>query len=186
MKFALIALALLGSVSSPTPTDIPQLKAIETRYDQAKLATDETLREKYIMELALLRFHLSHGDSLAWQQVEAEMARHPAPANSDSAAFQKLRAGVWYSPRHHYLYRANGTWVMDPDGDPDDTHGSWSIKGNQYTEDSGQESETYTIILLTKDNFIFTPSVPEETPQLFFERRTKTGGLPIMRDDPAP
>ena len=192
MKFAWIALALLGLTPSlERADDAPGLKSLEARYDQAKLATDEILREKYIMELAMLRFHLSHGESLAWQQVEAEMERHPAPANSDSKTCRKLRAGVWYSPRHDYLYKADGTWFMDPSDASfplsEHTHGTWSIHGNRYTDEAVVQDapSTYTIILLTNDNFIFSLAAPER-PILFFERRSQTGGMPIMRDDPAP
>ena len=183
-------LLLATGVKTARADDPKELKVIEARLDKAKLASDETLRQKYIMELAMLRFHLSHGDSLDWQLVEAEMAKHPAPTSSDSEAFRKLRLGIWYSPRHSYLYRADGTWVMDPDNKDaplsEHTHGTWSIKGNQYTDGTSEQSDTYTIILLTKDNFIFTPpAFSDVIPQLFFERRTETGGMPIMRDDPA-
>jgi hypothetical protein len=189
MKFAWLSLMLLGLPSiAARADDIPELKAIEAHYDQAKLATDESLREKYILELAQLRFHFSHSGSDAWMQVDAEIKRHPAPANSNSEAFRKLRLGIWYSPRHAYRFKADGTWVMGLDKDPDATHGYWAIKGNQYIDDIqplDKDSTKYVIILLTADNFIYDdPS--GSGPSLYYERRSETGGMPIMRDDPAP
>jgi len=39
-----------------------------------------------------------------------------------------LMAGKWRSPRHDYLYAADGTWRMLP---PATTHGRWRIEDHQ-------------------------------------------------------
>jgi len=53
----------------------------------------------------------------------------PRPV-SDSKALSARLVGKWESPRHDYLYRADGTWTMLP-VEPDIAHGTWRIEGNQ-------------------------------------------------------
>jgi hypothetical protein len=59
---------------------------------------------------------------------------------------RKLMVGAWRSPRHDYVYLADGTWWMgrpDPKGPkPKVTHGHWKIKDHQlcetvYVQDEG-------------------------------------------------
>ena len=59
---------------------------------------------------------------------------------------RKLMVGAWRSPRHDYVYLADGTWWMgrpDPKGsEPKVTHGHWKIKEHQlcetvYVQDEG-------------------------------------------------
>lgn len=59
---------------------------------------------------------------------------------------RKLMVGAWRSPRHDYVYLADGTWWMgrpDPKGpEPKVTHGHWKIKDHQlcetvYVQDEG-------------------------------------------------
>lgn len=64
-----------------------------------------------------------------------------------------LMPGNWTSPRHDYIYKANGTWYMAPEG-PNVTKGTWSIKGDQLK----LGKETYTIQKLTKTEIIFSDS----------------------------
>ena len=51
---------------------------------------------------------------------------------------RKLMVGAWRSPRHDYVYLADGTWWMgrpDPNGaEPKVTHGQWKIKDHQLCE----------------------------------------------------
>jgi hypothetical protein len=51
---------------------------------------------------------------------------------------RKLMVGAWRSPRHDYVYLADGTWWMgrpDPKGpEPKVTHGKWKIKDHQLCE----------------------------------------------------
>jgi len=78
-----------------------------------------------------LREQATRLKSETWQAIDAEIKEHPAPKDSDSKALSRLILGKWESPRHDYLYRADGTWTMLP-ADPDTTHGTWRIDGNQY------------------------------------------------------
>jgi hypothetical protein len=185
-----LALALLvGSAALLRADDAPpELKAIEAKYDLATIDSHEAKRDKYIMELAALHWHLVRHDLPGIDAVDFEINRHPMPATADSKKLTKLRVGTWQSPRHDYLYRADGTWTMDPDaGIPDSTHGTWSIHGNQYTDAfTGAvpaETTTYTIILLTDSTFIFAEP---GTAGAYYEQREDKGHLPLRRDAPAP
>ena len=186
-----LALALLvGSAALLRADDAPpELQAIEAKYDLATIDLHEAKREKYIMELAALHWHLVRHDLPGIDAVDFEINRHPMPSTSASdKALTKLRVGTWQSPRHDYLYRADGTWVMDPEaGISDATHGTWSIHGNQYTDavsgDVPAETTTYTIILLTDSTFIFAEP---GTAGAFYEQREGKGHLPLRRDAPAP
>jgi hypothetical protein len=118
----------------------------------------EAARAAYIIRLIRLREKAARVKSDAWQAIDAEIKRHPAPVDSDSAALSSLRVGEWESPRHEYLYRADGTWTMTP-VEPDATRGTWRIEGNRYFETVATEpprSFQYTIILITKYDFVFT------------------------------
>jgi hypothetical protein len=167
---------LAGAQDTSVP---PELKALEGRYDQARLAKDEALREKYITELTDLRWKLVHDHQDGWVAVDAEVARHPAPAEADPAALAKLITGDWHSPREDYRYSADGTWTMLP-ADPGTTHGKWSIQGNQFIESA--EGETApppeTIILLDHDLFITTQGT-----DVFYEKRSLAGGPSLRREE---
>jgi hypothetical protein len=183
MKFMWLILALFGLAAQVVSADdASALKALEARYDTSKFATDEKLREKYINELAVLRFQFVRDKSDAWKLVDAEIEKYPAPANSDSAALTKLRDGKWESSRHDYLYKADGTWFMDPDDKDtplsEHTNGTWSISGNKYTDDAG----TFTIILLDEKAFIYTIT-SDDTAQLYYERRAGSKVFPLRRDE---
>ncbi len=77
-----------------------------------------------------------------WEALNGEIIRYPAPKDSDSKALSKLLVGKWRSPRHDYIYRANGTTSMIGGG----SSGHWTIEGNQ--EDGA------TIILLNAEYYV--------------------------------
>lgn len=117
----------------------------------------EADRQSYLLKLSKLRESLAENiGSEDCFKVDAETRRHPAPENTES--YTKLMVGKWSSPRHEYIYRADGTWSMLPE-EEGGTRGHWHIEGNLFfnkaNSDSG-DTGAYTILLLTKDNFIFT------------------------------
>ena len=181
MKAAL-AIILLAAVApfleAETP---PELSALEAKYSPALAAHDELGREAYILDLAKLRFRLIAQGSDGWQAVDSKIIHLPVPHDSDSAALSKLRVGEWHSARHDYQYNLSATWRMN-NAPEDTTHGTWLIKGSQYMEtfatENGTSATTYTLILVDKENFIFTDGA-----HLFFEKRTLGKGLPIRRDE---
>ena len=143
----------------------------EMQRDYEKIAhPGETARSAYILRLIRLRAEAARRKTNAWQAIDAEIRRHPAPIDSDSAALSSLRVGEWESPRHDYLYRADGTWTMTP-VEPDATRGTWRIEGNRSFETVATDpprSFEYTIILITKRDFVFS-----DGEIVFFEKRLK-------------
>jgi hypothetical protein len=127
----------------------------------------EADRQRYITELAKLRDSLARKEtSEDCFKVDAEIRRHPAP--EDAKGYTTLMVGKWSSPRHEYLYRADGTWSMLPE-EEGTTRGSWRIEGNRFFNQADCESgdtSANTILLLTKDNFIFT-----DGKTVFYEER---------------
>jgi hypothetical protein len=139
--------------------------------DYAKIPhPSEAARSDYITRLIRLRELAVRLKIDAWQAIDAEIRQHPAPGDSDGKALSKLLVGKWESPRHDYLYRADGTWTMIP-VEPDITHGTWRIDGNQYFDTAATDSPQttqYTIILITRQNFVFT-----DHEIVFYETRLK-------------
>ena len=128
----------------------------------------EADRQNYLLELSTLRASLAENAGREdCFQVDAEIRRHRAPENTEG--YTKLMAGKWSSPRHAYFYRADGTWSMLPE-EEGATRGRWRIAGNQFFSNAdieAEDSRTYTILLLTKDNFIFT-----DGDTVFYEERS--------------
>jgi hypothetical protein len=176
---AVLAIALLGlqAIRLHAGNVPPDLQALEARSSQSLTTGDEQAREYYIMDLARLRFRfISEGDE-GWRDVDREIIRHPFRGDLDPIDFLKLRVGQWYSSRHDYLYKADGTWKMDDPGGAL-PHGTWSLERGQYSEtfadDQGVSATTYTLILADPENFIFTDGT-----HLFFEVRNLDAGLPV-------
>jgi hypothetical protein len=143
----------------------------EIKHDYGKIShPSEQARSDYITRLVRLREEAARLKTDAWQAIDAEIKQHPAPNYTDSKDLASLLIGKWESPRHDYLYRADGTWTMMP-VEPDITHGTWRIQGNQYFDTGATEppeTSQYTIILITKQDFVFT-----DQDVVFYEKRLK-------------
>jgi hypothetical protein len=94
--------------------------------------------------------------------IDAEVIKHPMPSDADTAKLRKRLLGQWTSPRHSYLYRADGTWTMLPeiiDGEKT-THGVWHIEGNKFfrhaSVESAESDTGETIIILTETDFVWS------------------------------
>jgi len=125
-------------------------------------------RSNYITRLVRLREKATAGKTYEWQAIGAEIKQHPAPNDSDSKTLSGLLVGQWESPRHDYLYRADGTWTMLPI-EEGIAHGDWHIEGNQYFDTAATDpplKSQYTIILITKKDFVFTDQT-----NVFYETR---------------
>jgi hypothetical protein len=57
-----------------------------------------------------------------------------ALALPDDATLSRLLVGTWQSPRHHTVYRADGTWLLDPPDEGDNTRGKWRIEHGKLIE----------------------------------------------------
>jgi hypothetical protein len=172
-------MALLGGATAwpltaqaQQPAGARYLRTLEEiKRNYAKIARPtEAARADYITRLIRLRQQAARRKTDAWQAIDAEIKRHPAPADADGKDLSKLLVGEWQSPRHEYLYRADGTWTMLP-VDPGTTHGAWRIEGNQYFNTAAFEppdTRQYTIILISRRDFVFTDSEI-----VFYETRLK-------------
>jgi hypothetical protein len=98
----------------------------------------------------------------AMTEINAELKKHPLPADSDSRKLTKFLIGKWDSPRHTYIFNANGKYGVE-DGS---INRSWQIKGNQLIENDSRG----TIILLNSKYFIYA-----EGDGVFFHSRAKDG-----------
>lgn len=132
-------------------------------------AHDESARQRYVTRLAQIREgqlkQYWQGERTpeyekAAEEVNSELGRHPAPANSDSKQLSRLLVGSWQSPRRVYIFRANGKWGSE-DGP---VSSKWRISGNQLIEDGSRA----TIILIDHDYFIYN-----EQGSVFFHVRVK-------------
>jgi len=127
----------------------------------------EAARLAYITRLIRLREKAASLNE--WQPFDDDIKLHPAPSDSDGKSLSSLRVGEWTSPRHSYLYRADGTWTMLPE-EEGTTHGTWRIEGNQNVETVATDPpQTWqaTIILITKADFVFMDQT-----NIFYETRS--------------
>src|SRR6266849_10601877 len=71
-----------------------------------------------------------------------------ALALPDDATLTKLLIGTWQGHRHDTQYRADGTWIMDPPDEGDNSRGKWRIeKGKLVTtwRFNGESSDSSTV-----------------------------------------
>jgi hypothetical protein len=170
MKSCLFSLCVLMLVAPAGASGAePEEMALANKKFASLPNPKEAYRQKHLLELSKLRGSLANNASGEdCFKVDAEIRRYPAPANTEG--YTKLMAGKWSSPRHEYIYRANGTWSMLPE-EEGATRGRWRIEGNRFMSSADiepEDTQTYTILLLTKDDFIFTDG---ET--VFYEERIR-------------
>src|SRR5438034_3016913 len=98
----------------------------------------EAARIQYITKLVRLREKILVAHRDGWEAIDAEIIRHPMPGAADS----RLLLGQWASPRHLYLFGADGTWTMDDEGLDLSiaTRGTWRIEGNNYFQAFSRDS----------------------------------------------
>jgi hypothetical protein len=82
-----------------------------------------------------------------------------ALALPDDATLSRLLVGVWHAHRHDTEYRADGTWLMDPPDEGDNTGGKWRIEHGKlittwrFRDESSDSTATEEIIELTEKIF---------------------------------
>jgi hypothetical protein len=170
------AVAVLPTAARPQQSSQTRSGAAfaKAKQDYAKVSQpSETARSDYITRLVRMREKAARLKTDDWQAIDAEIRRHPAPNDPRSNALAKLLVGKWQSPRHDYLYRADGSWTMLPanEGGMQSTHGTWRIEGNQYFDTAATdppETSQYTIILITRRDFVFADQT-----HVFYETRLK-------------
>ncbi len=142
--------------------DAQKFEAAKQEYQQALPAGNEAARLTYVNKLAQIiernvaeRWKTGHPNPAYLKIAEAinsELKKHPTSKDSDSKKLSQLLVGKWQSPRHTYIFRANGKWGNE-DG-PVDTN--WRVQGNQIVLGEGKTASRSTIILLNSEYLIYT------------------------------
>jgi hypothetical protein len=82
-----------------------------------------------------------------------------AVALTDDATLSRLLVGTWKGSRHETQYLADGTWVLDPPDQGDNTRGKWRIEHGRLvetwrlTDEDSDSSSVEEIIELTEKIF---------------------------------
>jgi hypothetical protein len=86
-----------------------------------------------------------------------------ALALPDDATLSRLLVGTWHGHRHDTEYRADGSWIMDPPDEGDNSRGKWRIEHGRLIEtrrfngESSDSTSVEEIIELTEK--IFKPRI---------------------------
>ena len=144
-----VTILVVGGVSTHA-TEKQEFDAAKQEYEQS--SRDETARVAYVTKLAqikerLLREQNEQADNLK-RAINSECQKHPTPKDVDSKKLRQLIVGKWASPRHTYVYLANGKCGMEGGA----LGNSWRIQGNQLI----QGTTSGSIILLTQEYFIYS------------------------------
>jgi hypothetical protein len=108
----LVSVFLVGDVTAQT-SDKQDLEAARQEFEQS--SRDEMARVTYVTKLAQIADRLVSEYRQSGQRhdelmgaINSELQKHPAPKDIDSKKLRQLLVGKWESPRHVYVYRANG------------------------------------------------------------------------------
>ena len=77
----------------------------------------------------------------------------------DDAALKQLLIGTWQGPRHQTQYLPDGTWVLDPPDEGDNTRGKWRIEHGRLietwrlTDETSDSSSVEEVIELSEKVF---------------------------------
>jgi hypothetical protein len=160
----LAAMLIAGGVSTQA-AEKQDFEAAKQQFEQS--SRDEAARVTYVTKLAQIADRLVSEYRQSGQRndelmgaINSELQKHPAPKDIDSKKLRQLLVGKWESPRHTYVYRANGK--CGTEGGAID--GNWRIQGNQLI----QGDLSGPIILLNQDYFIYS-----SRGSVFFHSRVK-------------
>jgi hypothetical protein len=77
----------------------------------------------------------------------------------DDPTLSRLLVGTWHGHRHDTQYRADGTWIMDPPDEGDNSRGKWRIERGRlittwrFSGESSDSTAVEEIIELTEKIF---------------------------------
>jgi hypothetical protein len=77
----------------------------------------------------------------------------------EDATLSRLLVGTWHGHRHDTEYRADGTWIMDPPDEGDNSRGKWRIEHGRlietwrFRDESSDSTSVEEIIELTEKIF---------------------------------
>jgi uncharacterized repeat protein (TIGR03803 family) len=145
-----------SSRSDEETLDVPGLKAAKAEYEAS--SRHEAARIRYVTKLADMSAQLTpkilHNPDVDAKvayanqagAIEEELRKHPMPRNVDSRKLSQLLIGEWESPRHTYVFRADGTY-----GVADEQRAKWRIDGNECIDDVSRGP----IVLLDHNYFFY-------------------------------
>jgi hypothetical protein len=147
-------LLLLAALAPLTARAAEPRELVESRKLLAS-RPDVERRTEIMTGLVHLRARLARENDPAWKAVDAEIARNPITDKAPKELLIERISGKWASPRHAYLYRADGTWTMLPAA-ANATKGNWLVEGNKFISGVTKADTTReTIFLLTKTDFVY-------------------------------
>ena len=92
-----------------------------------------------------------------------------ALALPDDTTLSRLLVGTWQGPRHETQYRADGTWILDPLDEGDNTRGKWRIEHGRLIEtwrftDETEDSTSVEEIIELNDKMFKSRIILQEGP----------------------
>src|SRR6266403_5736850 len=82
-----------------------------------------------------------------------------ALALPDDATLSRLLVGTWHGHRHDTQYRADGTWIMDPPDEGDNSRRQWRIEHARlittwrFSDEPSDSTAVEEILVLTQKIF---------------------------------
>ena len=82
-----------------------------------------------------------------------------ALALPDDGTLSRLLVGTWHGHRHDTQYRADGTWIMDPPDEGDNSRGKWRIEHGKlittwrFSGESSDSTAVEEMVELTENIF---------------------------------
>ncbi|HXO92631.1 MAG TPA: hypothetical protein VN825_00760, partial [Candidatus Acidoferrum sp.] len=114
---------------------------------------------------------LHHAEALmrATLVIIALIAPLIALALPDDSTLSRLLVGTWQGPRHETQYRADGTWILDPPDEGDNTRGKWRIEHGRLIEtwrftDETEDSTSVEEIIELNDKMFKSRIILQEGP----------------------
>ena len=77
----------------------------------------------------------------------------------DDGTLSRLLVGTWQGHRHDNQYRADGTWIMDPPDEGDNSRGKWRIEHGRlittwrFSGESSDSTAVEEVVELTEKIF---------------------------------
>jgi len=110
----IVAILIAGGVLTEA-AEKQDFEAATQEYEQS--SHGEAARVTYVTKLAQIADRLVSDYRQSGQRhdelmtaINSELQKHPAPKDIDSKKLSQLLVGRWESPRHTYVFRANGKW----------------------------------------------------------------------------
>jgi hypothetical protein len=152
----LVTLTLVISTTNRIAAELNEIESAKAEYDTS--SHDEAARVRYVTKLADMWAQVApkilHNPDVDAKvayanqagAIEQELRKYAMPRNVDSRKLSQLLIGEWESPRHVYVFRADGTY-----GVGDEQRDKWRIDGNEYIDDVSRGP----IVLLDRNYFIY-------------------------------